>query len=221
MGNSIDLMEIWYSNIKNISEHEFQKLLQDCSPEEQDNILRYRFLKDRLFRLIGYQMVKLKYGVTYEQISRSETGKPFLKTGQKFNISHSCDIVSVVFSTEEVGIDLEIKSPLRVDEFIGYFHPKEREYLLKEIGNKQRDVFYHIWTRKEAFLKAIGTGIVNGLNNENCLDSSILYKNNRYNIYTTSFLNDYTLSICEKNNEILGMESIDFKEVLIHELYTL
>lgn len=214
-------MEIWYSNIKNISEHEFQKLLKYCSIQEQENILRYRFLKDRLFRLIGYQMVKLKYGVTYEQISRSETGKPFLTTGQKFNISHSCEIVSVIFSTEEVGLDIEKNCSLQVDQFTGYFHPKEKEYLLKTLEIRQKDAFYFIWTRKEALLKAIGTGIVNGLNNENCLDSFIFYKNNRYNIYTRSFLDGYTLSVCEKNSAILNMDNVEFKEVLIDELYTL
>jgi 4'-phosphopantetheinyl transferase len=81
----------------------------------------------------------------------------------------SRDGVSVLaFDPEnEIGVDVE-----RLDEAFEFesivkhfFSAKEIQYIFQpEADSRQR--FYHIWTRKEAYLKAIGTGITESLRTE-------------------------------------------------------
>ena len=81
--------------------------------------------------------------------------------GLHFSVSHSDDQVAVAISTAPVGIDIE-----RVAADCGWqaiaaicFHSSERGLLQGAGGGAARETFFEIWTRKEAYLKAIGTGL--------------------------------------------------------------
>lgn len=81
--------------------------------------------------------------------------------GLHFSVSHSDDKVAVALSTAPVGIDIE-----RVGADCSWqaiaaicFHPSERGQLQGMDGEAGREAFFEIWTRKEAYLKAIGTGL--------------------------------------------------------------
>lgn len=82
-----------------------------------------------------------------------------------FNITHTRDAFAFATSKNfHVGIDLEKIS--REIDFISiietYFSKREREYILGS-QFEARDRFFHLWTRKEALLKALGTGIITDL----------------------------------------------------------
>lgn len=88
-----------------------------------------------------------------------------------FNVSHSEDLGLIAFTqVAEVGIDIEYMNSEHPKDFLAlaqrFFHPNE--YLdLKAISDtiKQRNYFYKLWTGKEAFVKAIGKGLSNSLDN--------------------------------------------------------
>jgi len=90
--------------------------------------------------------------------------RPRLRTnpwGLHFSVSHSDDRVAVALSTAPVGIDIE-----RVGADCSWqaiaaicFHSSERGLLQGAGGGAAREAFFEIWTRKEAYLKAIGTGL--------------------------------------------------------------
>jgi 4'-phosphopantetheinyl transferase len=95
-------------------------------------------------------------------------GKPFLKTADngpelRFNLSHSGDLALFAFSrTQAVGIDLEYLRPVEEAELIARrtFSRIEYEQLMMVEGVHARlHAFYSCWTRKEAFIKALGTGL--------------------------------------------------------------
>jgi phosphopantetheine--protein transferase-like protein len=108
--------------------------------------------------------------------TRNQRGKPDLQTEQNccsitFNLSHSGDWAALAVSSESaVGVDIEheILSPAKfkaIPRIIKrYFHPNEQIFFneLDEAGQVRH--FYPLWTMKEAFLKATGSGIANGLN---------------------------------------------------------
>ena len=96
----------------------------------------------------------------------SQHGKPYaLVNGQPapigFNVSHGSDHGLIAFAAEgRLGVDLEERSTTRdLDALIGsVLGPDERAELALARGNHRRHLFYHLWTVKEALIKALGTG---------------------------------------------------------------
>jgi 4'-phosphopantetheinyl transferase len=97
-------------------------------------------------------------------------GKPQLATpepGLCFNLSHSGTQALFVFAADrEVGIDLEAGTRLG-ENWAGLaeriFSAREQAELAALPAARQREAFLNGWTRKEAYLKATGQGLVNGL----------------------------------------------------------
>ena len=101
-----------------------------------------------------------------------EHGKPFLtgahaQSGIEFNVSHSGDVFLYAVSRgRAVGVDVERKKEGLAVETIArrYFAPEEARRLLEQAPSEERlPSFYRCWTRKEAYLKARGTGLTTKL----------------------------------------------------------
>jgi 4'-phosphopantetheinyl transferase len=85
----------------------------------------------------------------------------------QFNISHSCDLALFAFTLKHpIGVDIEF---IRDDfDFIPiaqrFFSAKENLDLLALPTDQQLQAFFNCWSRKEAFIKAVGTGVFCALN---------------------------------------------------------
>ena len=83
----------------------------------------------------------------------------------RFNLSHSGQwLLLAVTTRREVGIDVERRVLLQDYEAVGATCFAEEELSLLRGTNRaqQRDLFYRMWTRKEAWGKATGTGLASG-----------------------------------------------------------
>ena len=98
-------------------------------------------------------------------------GKPRIKAGPgadglRFNMSHSVNLALIAVALErEVGIDVERLRPVIEQEKIveRYFSTDEKNsYRLLPPGRRRR-AFFIAWTRKEAYMKAAGFGLSEGL----------------------------------------------------------
>ena len=88
---------------------------------------------------------------------RGKRGKPHLADLAPFNISHAGDFAVLALSRQNVGVDLERIRPLDWQRISSrFFHPEERAFLAQST-EPERD-FFRIWTLKESYLKAEGTG---------------------------------------------------------------
>ncbi|MGW4226954.1 4'-phosphopantetheinyl transferase family protein [Streptomyces bauhiniae] len=89
-------------------------------------------------------------------------GRPVVRDGQShFSLSHSGRLILVAFAVVPVGADIEqIASSGMVEEARNALHPTECQELdaLPESGRPQ--AFTEMWTRKEAYLKMLGTGLL-------------------------------------------------------------
>lgn len=132
----------------------------------------YRYLQTRIevrSCLSGYA----KQPPEQLQFTRTLDGKPLLLNSSEplhFNISHSGDYLALAITrAHPLGIDLEFASPRRKWRAIAerYFHPDEVAQLQALTQSlpvaEHHTAFYPWWTLKEAFFKALGTGIVTGL----------------------------------------------------------
>ncbi len=98
-------------------------------------------------------------------------GKPFLAGPAavpplRFNVSHSGGVALLAFRLHrELGVDVE---QLRLGPDLAgiarrFFTPAESESILALPPAGRPAAFYACWTRKEAYLKAIGRGITAGV----------------------------------------------------------
>ena len=106
---------------------------------------------------------------------RGPHGKPALvvtegssRPGLEFNLSHSSDLALVAVARERpVGVDLERwkREMDHLELATRFFSPVEQATLrqLAERGDALVHGFFAAWTRKEAYLKARGEGVMRGL----------------------------------------------------------
>lgn len=97
-------------------------------------------------------------------------GKPYLADPPldwlRFNLSHSGDLAAVaVAHGREVGVDVEAtRAGRRMEGIAGrWFNDDEAARLEGLEGPEQEELFYRLWSRKEAYLKATAEGIAGSL----------------------------------------------------------
>ena len=103
------------------------------------------------------------------KISYNLYGKPYVSLNEGyvnkklticFNIAHSGDYVIIVIGQHyELGVDLERVRPTKlVDNPKLLFSPEEKWLIMNCSGDKLVN-FFKMWTKKESYIKALGTGM--------------------------------------------------------------
>ena len=96
-------------------------------------------------------------GAKHARYEHNKRGKPHLSGNMPFNISHAGDYAVLALSQHAVGVDLEQIRPIDWRKIAArFFHPLELTYL-EQAENPEAE-FFRIWTLKESYLKAEGTG---------------------------------------------------------------
>jgi 4'-phosphopantetheinyl transferase len=83
-----------------------------------------------------------------------------------FNVAHSDDLALFAFAKRDLGVDLErVRAIEEAEQIASRFFSEREGRCLHELPEEQRlQAFFNCWTRKEAYLKAIGRGLDDGLN---------------------------------------------------------
>lgn len=96
-------------------------------------------------------------------LQQNPHGKLYLENNSlKFNLSHSRDLALFAFTLNRpVGVDIEFMRDKLFEEDIAqrFFAPAEVAALLALPQEKRKQAFFNCWSRKEAFIKAVGVGI--------------------------------------------------------------
>ncbi len=86
-------------------------------------------------------------------------GAPRVKSGScHVSVSGRGPLAAIAIARDPIGIDLEIQHS-DVEVIADVLHPEEMTALSALSGEPARRRFLEIWTAKEAFLKALGTGL--------------------------------------------------------------
>jgi|YelNatPaOPRAMG01_1025707.scaffolds.fasta_scaffold21131_4 4'-phosphopantetheinyl transferase len=100
-------------------------------------------------------------------LNYSKKGKPFLAFGTLgFNLSDSYGLAAVaVANNKKVGVDIEqVRQNIDCMKIARRrFRSEEADNLSAFTGDRLTREFFRLWVRKEAYLKAIGSGISGGL----------------------------------------------------------
>ena len=141
--------------------------------EERDRARRFVFDRDR-DRFIGAraclrQLLAARLGTPPDSVELvyGAHGKPALApgyadTGLRFNVSHCDDLTLYAFSCgREIGIDVEAVRPIGdADDIAARFFSQRENRAYRALEPSDRPLgFFQCWTRKEAFIKALGDGL--------------------------------------------------------------
>lgn len=95
---------------------------------------------------------------------RPALAPPFDRTGLHFNLAHTGGVVAMAVCRQaRVGIDIEKLGRARLSLAERYFSAAEAAQLRELPSEAQPLRFVRLWTLKEAYLKATGTGLAGGL----------------------------------------------------------
>lgn len=208
------MLYIYTLNITKIDDSLFRKWLLTIPVNIRQEILQYKFVKDQKLKLFGKLLVK-KYCLTmnfpfnWDDWQKSSLGKPYINNGSEFNISHSGDTVIVAFGEKPIGIDIEQIKPIDIKSVSHFFHPIEINFINNAFDCTE--AFYKVWTRKEAYLKAKGVGMIENLNRTNCLPH-IISDETQWKLETLNMLEGYQISICIPEEVNVPMKIADVTE---------
>lgn len=119
---------------------------------------RYKTLSSLSYELLDELFKSNARSLSELEIVFSKPNKPRSSSpAYHFNISHSGNAVAAVISDSEVGIDIEEVGEIRERIMRKCLSERERELVTSA------EAFYRLWTLKEAYLKALGTGITRRL----------------------------------------------------------
>lgn len=206
-------IKLFYGNINIINDQHMTNHLETLPLFMREEIVRYAYLPDQksrlLARLMLYQSLKddNKLG-NLSNWTRDANNKPSIKGWDFFNISHSGEWVVFAHGNTYIGVDIEKIVEFDYSEIIDYFHPEEQEFI-KNAADIQR-AFYEVWVKKEAFLKAIGIGIGNGLKEFSCVNEKLNYKGNDWHLSEIDVIPGYITFFCSliKQVAIFPQESM-------------
>ena len=169
---AIDEIHVWCASLDQPVSR-FQMLSQTLSPDERMRAERFHFEQDRKRFIIVHGILRMILS-SYLSVEPSrlkfcyrKKGKPALadtfgKETICFNLSHSEGIALYVFTQgREIGVDIEhIHDIFEMDQIVErFFSTREKDVFRALPESKKKEAFFNCWTRKEAFIKAIGDGL--------------------------------------------------------------
>lgn len=165
--------------------------------KEQNRLRRYRFERDFKAAVYAHVLAGCLLGQATGRpyngliFGTGEYGKPYLmgQPGVEFNLSHTPGAVVVAVSDSPVGVDVERHRTIDTEIAADICSPAERR-LLEKACTVPTDVFFEIWTKKEALLKCLGVGVVEDLTRiDTCVPSDAV-------ALTTLQTGRVTISVC-------------------------
>lgn len=168
-------IQLWYASAAHDTPGKIESFCMRWLPqEEHQSAAKFRVASARHQHVIGRGMARFLIADTNTaphqiQFRNLDHGKPIVETPEQlrrpFNIAHTKGLVICGIGAEAadewLGVDIE-GLDRKTDPGLAqrYFAPEEIEQLdrVKNDDAKQA-LFLKIWTLKEAFIKAIGTGL--------------------------------------------------------------
>ncbi len=153
----------------------------ELSEDERVRADRFSMPEGRRRFVVGRAMLRrllaerLGIGAAAIRLAEGAHGKPHLvadtnctKLALEFNLSHTGDLALIAIGPTEVGVDVE-SLHRRVDTMAvvrRFFSETERGgFEARPDGNERDQLFFRVWTRKEALVKAVGRGLSCPLSN--------------------------------------------------------
>ena len=217
-------VHIYFASV-NLSKPYIDTLRKNLIDEESQKAIKFVFEKDRVRYTIARGILREILG-SYLSVEPKEVNfsvnkygklsidRKYHQTNLNFNLSHSGDmIVYGVIKDKKIGVDVEnIRSTDSCEDIINRFCSGHEicEFNMLPAHIKQR-AFFNCWTRKEAYIKALGLGLYYPLEHFSVSltpgkDAELTYDKN-YDI------SDWSLKEIISNDQYVGAVAVEGKDL--------
>ncbi|MER3464702.1 MAG: hypothetical protein C4329_10155 [Chitinophagaceae bacterium] len=192
------MVKIFYAKVDNKHTDALLERINELPLSEQKRIVSYKHKQKKLQKLVGRlllaDMLKsfgLNNELSLDQLiydnNRSYFNHPF-----SFSIAHSSDYIVCVGCLNEkimIGIDIEEILPIELSLYKDYFTDNEWNFIDNDTNR-----FFHLWTKKEAILKASTLGVTTPLHTIDVVQDEAKYNETIYycfNVYVDKNISCY------------------------------
>jgi 4'-phosphopantetheinyl transferase len=234
--NIVYIFSVCFNDFWNISE----KLFKNLSADEIKRAKRFHFENDKKHFIIGRGILRSLLGKFLNTepssiaFSYAKNGKPSIvipaDNNLFFNISHSHNRIVLALSyAADLGIDIEFrKELLDIDRLAkNYFSMNENKIFSRLTEQEKSGAFFDCWTRKEAFVKAVGGGLTIPFNSfdvsvESCKSPKLLRVGGNYTtveewqLFNLQMAKGYSGALAIKANNV-ALHYLNLKDDLTFE----
>lgn len=171
--------DVWRIPLSSYEKH-IPELYQTLERDEKTRARLFLKEKDSHRFIVGRAMLRILLGEYLNikadklRFSYDNKKKPTLKYDGKsvinFNVSHSGEYVLIAISDNFIGIDIERHEYDSELKQIMQLIFSDSEILFINKQDSPSRIFYKLWTRKEALLKASSSGLSNMIKDIPCLN---------------------------------------------------
>ena len=155
-------------------DNRLERLRRTLEPDELERASRFHFEKHRRHFIVArgfLRSVVARYLKTQPEALRfvyGAYGKPGLASehGLRFNLSHSNEVALLAVTLDaELGVDVEhIRADFASEDIARRFFSRAEVETFNALPKEEQvAAFFRCWTRKEAYIKAIGKGLSQAL----------------------------------------------------------
>jgi 4'-phosphopantetheinyl transferase len=165
-------VHVWRADLHKMVEH--RSLLEATLSIDEIKLSRkFNLYSDKLWFILRRGLLRTIMG-SYTgkrpgdlHFTSGSSGKPHLTAPHEgleitFSVSHSFGMAVFAFTKRDtLGVDVEfISREVDINNLaLRYFSPDESRYLQHLPVKARREVFFQIWTLKEAYIKGLGSGL--------------------------------------------------------------
>lgn len=161
---------ICIAEINAIDELQVDSIIAELPSWRAEKALAFKHLQGRKESALSFHLLQKvlreEFGIAEEiAFEYNEHGKPSLKNHPEvyFNISHCKNAVACAVSEKPIGIDVEMLG--RYKESLARYVLNDEEFNAVQASENPDLKFTILWTKKEAVLKLVGTGVSNNMKN--------------------------------------------------------
>jgi 4'-phosphopantetheinyl transferase len=197
---------------------EVEPFLSFVSSQRKERIQKLVFEKDKILSLCTELLIRreISMDLSIEPynifLTTEKWGKPRLQHNEDyhFSVSNTQNAIVYVASDSPIGIDVE-----RIREFDSCENIARRIMTPKELRSMQESdqpqlYFVETWTRKEAYTKMTGRGLLQPFNEVDVYAESVLRQ------IWSGIYDDYQISVCTVNALIEPVKVVSVEDLLAY-----
>lgn len=191
MKKSIQNKLFYITNINDIDDKLIEFIFQLLPNKRKEKAKNCYYDVDKKIKIVEYFIVQQELKLNPKQdFLYGKNGKPYLRNNKRFNISHSENALAIVFSDENIGVDIQKKIEFNKELLERIANKRECE---KIVNSKDPQLeMTKLWTKKESLIKLKGITIASNL--------KTLLRNESCYTFKHIIEDDYIICVCTKKH---------------------
>ncbi|MBC7641552.1 MAG: 4'-phosphopantetheinyl transferase superfamily protein [Flavobacterium sp.] len=188
------------NNFVTLNKQEIENYISDLPSRLKYKLENYKSIEKKQQRIAGLSLLKFAFNENkliadfdLKNLKIDANGKPFINETIDFSLSYcKNNVVLAINPVGKIGIDIEEIKEINYTDFKDFFTANEFNFM--KFSHNMNEIFFKLWTRKEAVAKAIGLGGFLDFKSLEVIDDNLRYNDTLININSELILEKFWLS---------------------------